>query len=417
MSWVKSDLLDLRRVAGIVAVRGITLLGKILLTIAVAVQLGADDLGLFGLILGMLAFLPVIAHFGLIAVVEREVVAQDPAGAVSLLKRYARVVATAYLALVPVALALGTAWGMVELALLALLLALLEQANNDLFTVLISRSRPILANYLFLLRHGLWIFAYLALAVSVPGFATIANLVGVWIVFQALSLAGFFVALRDWPWRAAPAGPTWTWFTAGVRQSRDYFVATICVIGYQFTDRYVLAGHQTLADVGTYLIFWSVTNALANLIQAGILSTAKPRLLGARLDDDRAAFRGALVQTMLKSVAVALAMSAAAAALLPIGLDIAGLTDFVAYMPLFWLMLVALTLRSASDVLWAALYSARRDRALARSEGLILAANLVLLLVLVGAYGIYGAALAQSLTYALAAALRAALLLRRPGPF
>lgn len=109
------------------------------------------------------------------------------------------------------------------------------------------------------LRSLGWIFDPRALQRTIPLVNSVA------IVSLVLALAVTFRAPRE-VWRRLPA---WRWNRASTLRSLPFYLAELGATAALYVDRFpidALFGH---VDVGAFVFLWSITNAIATLLQVG----------------------------------------------------------------------------------------------------------------------------------------------------
>lgn len=386
----------------IAGMRFATLGIKFVLTLFIAHQLGLEALGLYGLITGVTIILPTLASMGLISLVAREMVTQTLPELTRSMRHYATVVGAFYGAvLLPVAIVAGIYTDHLWLSLATLVLTVFEHANNDAFSMLINRKRALLANVLFFIRAGGWMFVYIPLAYAVPALASIPVLMGFWFAALVVSLSVFAYSTRTWPWlehRHERARHTWVWFKSYAPRSAKFLLSDLSNAGGQYADRYLITAFLGLQFTGIYVLFWSITNAVYNLVNTGTLQINRPHLIEARHKGDEVAFKAVFRRMTIGSLGMAAGLGLAGAVVFPFLLPYLQRPLAESYVPVLWILLVSLMIRTGFDLLGNLLYATGRDKSLVATNMSILPLTVVSNLLLLPWLGIYGAALAAVVT-------------------
>ncbi len=402
--WAKVLRGDIKTPMLIAGMRFTTLGVKFLLTLFIAHQLGFEALGVYGLIAGVTIVLPMMASLGLISLIARDMVTQTLPELTGSMRHYARVMAAFYGAiLLPVAIGVGVYTDHLWLSLGTLLLTVFEHANNDSFTVLINRKRPLLANVLFFIRAGGWMFVYIPLAYLVPQIAGIPLLMGFWFVALVISGSGFAWATRDWPWFAhshANWRETHAWFGRYAPRSMKFLLSDISNGSGQYADRYLITGFLGLQATGVYVLFWSISNAVYNLVNTGTLQINRPHLIEARHKGDEAGFKAVFRKMTFGSLGMAVGLGAGAGVVFPLLLPYLERPLAEEFVPVLWILMIALLIRTGFDLLGNFLYANGRDVSLVATNVAILPMTVLSNLLLMPVLGIYGAALAAVVTQA-----------------
>lgn len=383
----------------IMGMRGGMLVGKFLLALFIARFMGLEALGVYGLIAGAAAVGQVVMRFGLFAVLSRDAVAQPLRELTRHLRHYATGCILAYLCLLPAVLAVGMHFDRTALAALAFGVVLLEHAVYDVFVLTNNLQRPKLANALYATQSAAWIYLFIVLAFLHPPLRSLEAVMGFWMAGGLLALCIALLLTRRWPWRAAFAAPfERAWFGPNLKRSWRLYVGEVINTGTLYLDRYLITLFLSLELVGVYVLFWQVSNAICNLVGAGVLQMYRPRLILAHRQGDGAWFRNVYLSCLQRCVAAMLALGAVAAVIVPVLIDHSGQPLAVDYLPLLWLMLGAMVFRIGMDAAKLALFAQSRDREnlIGNVMTLVLGASLSVLLL--WRMGIYGVVLAAVLT-------------------
>jgi O-antigen/teichoic acid export membrane protein len=383
----------------ILGLRGGTLIAKVALTVFVARFVGLEALGTYGLIVGLTVAVPVVASLGLIAVVCRNAVTQDLAEVTGILRHYAQIQVGIYALGLICALASGLFWDRWAFAATVIAIVALEQINDDLFTLLNHLRQPRLANLLMLIRSAGWISVFVLLSLLFPSMRDVQHLLGFWIAGGLVTVAVFAYATRDWPWAkpAAVAGRR-EWLTNSLRAGWHLYVNNIANAFGQYLDRFLVGLFLGLELTGVYVLFWSIGNALSNLIGTSVTQVAVPNLIKAYRQQSEAywsVFRRLMLETALGSVALVIASGLLVQLALPylnrpVALD---------WLPALWLILLGVVLRIAYEVQGVAFYTQSLDQLTLVSGLVVLVIGAGANLTLVPLYSLYGTVAAMLVSY------------------
>ena len=383
----------------IIGLRGLALTAKFGLTLFIAGFIGLETLGVYGLVAGAAVMFPIVAGLGLIRILSRNAVTQPLAEVTRVLRLYWGVQATIYGLVCLIGLGAGIYLHELAFASIVLTIVLLEHVNGDLFVLLNHLLQPLLANVLMFVRTGAWICAYMVLAFIFPSLRNLDALLTFWIGGGLLAIAGFAAAARDWPWRSLSSElGRREWFLHHSRASRTLYINDIVNTVAQYTDRYLVSLFMGLEFTGVYLLFWSIGNALSNLVDTGIIQISGPRLINAHTRQDGsywAVFRLLLVQTAILSVVLALAAGIFVKFAIPY-LHRPLVAD---WMPVLWLVLLGFVLRMAYEVQGTVFYSHYKDSFTLFSGLFVIALSILANVILITPFGLDGAACAIIISY------------------
>ncbi len=383
----------------IMGLRGLALAAKFALTLFIARFLGLETLGVYGLLAGAAVMFPVVASLGLIRVLSRNAVSQQLDEVAHMLRRYWGIQAAVYGIISIIALGIGIYLDQLPLTSFVVAIVFLEHVNGDLFVLLNHLMQPCLANVLMFFRTAGWICVYMILAFVFPALRDLHTLLAFWIAGGLLAIAGFAVAAREWPWLHPTSGAGHReWFLNHFRASRILYVNDIANTVAQYTDRYLVGLFMGLEFTGVYVLFWSIGNALCNLVDTGIIQISEPKLINAHTRQDRSywrVFRLLLVET----VAISIALAIATGALVKIAIPYLNRPLVADWMQVLWLVLVGFVLRMAYEVQGTVFYSRYKDVFTLFSGLFVIALSIVANMILIPAFALYGAACAIIFSY------------------
>lgn len=383
----------------IMGMRGGVLVAKLWLSLFIARYLGLEALGLFGLVVGIAAVGQAVMRLGLFEALGREAVGQPLNRLTSNLRHYLTGSAVLYSVLL-LLVALGGAWfGVLTLAVLAFLVMLTEHACRDVFVLTNNLQRPALANGFFALQSAGWIYLYMAAAYLFPALRSLEVLLGFWIAGGALTAAAALLATRRWPWKAAFSEPIRTgWYLSYLGKAWRLHLSEIVAIANLYVDRYLVSVFLSLELAGLYVLFWQVSNALCNLVGAGVLQVYRPRLILAWSQQDRLRFRALHRECALRCAIAVVGLAGICALVVPLFAGYAQQPLAGDHLPLLWLLLLFACLRVAADLSIAALFAQAVDGPVLAGNLLALAMTLLLGSLALPLFGVHGAALAAICT-------------------
>lgn len=391
----------------IVAVRILTLVGKLGLSIFIARDLGFTELGTYGLIVATSALLPTLAGLGLITAHGRLLVIGAPSERILVLRNTWLVAFVVYAIMTVAALMFDLPGIAAPILLLTFVVTILEHLNNDASALLIANRDPLSANLSYFLRGAAWIFLIIPLGTIWPALHTLEAMLAAWAIAAIACLLLFAQRTRDWPWRDALYLPLrLDWYRASLCRSVLFMGSDLANACGQYLDRYVIGFIIGLELTGVYVFFSSITNALSNLISTGILQIQRPALIETAHAGDHDGFRSLLRHTAQAALATAAAFAWSAAALVPLVLPFLNRPLAEAHLDVLFLLLAGLMLRTAGDLASAGLFAHAKDREFTFSNVLGLPLTLTLVPLFTTALGLLGATLATQLVIACVLSMR-----------
>lgn len=397
----------------IMGFRGLMLSAKFALSLFVAKFIGLDALGIYGLVAAAVAVGQIVMRFGLFATISRNAVGQSAGQLLPELIRYGFACSVAYCFVAIAVGYLGYLAGTLTLALLTVGIVLVEHASYDMFVLMNCRHKPLLANMILSVQSSVWPYAFIMASFLLPELRTITALLCFWLFGGCLAVMYAVLLTRHWPW--VKSLTSWVepgWYFRGLRSSWQLFAGEVAGTAARYIDRYLITTFLSLEMAGVYLLYWQVTNAINNLIGAGVLQVFRPRLILSFRRDARA-FYHTLRQCVATGVIANLLLASGSAVAIPFLVKLLDSPQATQFLPLFWLMLSVNVIFTVYDCFMLAAYARNRD-------GLSLAINLyALVFILTGGaasiymFGVWGAPINSALIYATSAFLVGILISRQ----
>ncbi len=377
---------------GIMGLRATMLAGKFLLGLFIIRFLGLEAMGIYGLISGASAIVQMVMRGGVFSSLSRQAVNQPLEELTLGLRFYGTGSLCLYALSAPFILAAGWYFGMPEIAALTLAVIVTEHICMDIFVLANNLHRPKLANILLSVQSASWIYLYMAAALYFPALRTLEWILFFWIGGGIACLIISTWLARGWPWAHAFRAPfDRTWFGASMRSSWRIYAAEILNTLAVYLDRYLISLFFGLELAGIYVLFWQVTNAICNLVGAGVLQVYRPRLITAHQKQEELEFRRLFRESARRSLASTIGLGLLAGVTVPFLIRFTDHPLAMAHVPLLWLMLFSLLFRVGGDVCGYALYAQHRDDRVLLSIILKLIAAFSVGIISLYAFGIDGA--------------------------
>ena len=189
------------------------------------------------------------------------------------------------------------------------------------------------------------------------------------------------------------------------KASRTLYVNDIANTVAQYTDRYLVSVFMGLEFTGVYVLFWSIGNALSNLVDTGIVQVSGPRLISAHAREDRAywaVFRLLVIET----VAISIVLAIVTGVLVKLAIPYLNLPLVADWIQVLWLVLLGFVLRMTYEVQGTVFYSRYRDSFTLFSGLFVIGLSILANAVLVPPFALNGAASAIVISYAAGIAAR-----------
>jgi O-antigen/teichoic acid export membrane protein len=395
----------MKRPAVVVAIsvlilRGLTLASRFLLSLLLARTLSPEEMGSYGLITGVLAFALLGLGLEFYSYMFREMVPASPERRVQIIADQTSLgAATFVVAVILTLLAVFAGFFPPSLALWFVLVLLAEHGSLEATRFLIIMSRPVRAYMVVFLRGALWVYAIAILMFTVPSSRSLETVLICWAVGGASSIIFAAVSLSDLPWRMLrKRAPDWAWISAGLRTARPFMVTAGAALSITYIDRFIIDKFAGREALGIYTFYSTIAIGMLSL-GAALSQQFLPKVISAYAVGPEA-YSATLRAFFWTLFALAGGMVILAALAMWPMLFLFGLSTYQADIWVFYFMLPGILLRSLADVPSYALYATR-------SDGYLLLCNLgaalvsaLLNILLVPAFGLYGAALTSGVASA-----------------
>lgn len=368
----------------IMTIRVAMLLAKFALSVFIARYMGLAELGVYGLIVGAAATVQTVLRGGVLPLLARDAVHQSLPEITHHLRHYGIGIVAVYVLLIPVAFAVGSHFDATILAMLALAVFFTEHLSFDIFVVINNLQYPKIANIIYSLQSALWIYLYIVYAFAYPSLRSLEFLLAFWLGGGAIALAISAWLSRSWPWRKAFAEKLERlWYGDKIKRSfRLYLTDVLGVVNY-YMDRYIVTIFLSLEMTGIYVFFSQVVTATWNLINSGVLILYRPRLIQAYDSNNLAPFNRIFKSCLKRTFLSAAALAIIAGLAVPFLARYTRNEALLDYIPLLWIMLLALMFRIGETAAGAGLFAMHKDH-----DSFIISSISFFLILTIGSIGV-----------------------------
>ncbi|MDD4050944.1 MAG: polysaccharide biosynthesis C-terminal domain-containing protein [candidate division Zixibacteria bacterium] len=378
--------------------RALTLAGKFLVLLSIAHYLPPEQVGVWGLMNVTITISLYFLGLDFYIFNTREILAQEEPQRTPLIRDQIIFHGLVYIVVLPLLLTVFVA-GVIswKYAVWFYLLLVLEHLSQEATRVLITLSRPTMANLVLFLRGGAWTYAVVGI-IHASGDARRLPVIWMgWAIGVTLSIVVAAAALRRLPWgESRRVGINWTWMRRGVTVALPFFLATLSFEGIQYVDRYFLQHFRGDAMVGIYTFYTGIANVIQTFTFSGVIMILYPQIIAAYQRSDFPLYRRLMKKMALGTVGSLVILTALALILIKPVLHLIDRPLYAEHMSVFYIILFSVGLMTLSYLPHYALYAKRRDSAIIAATvtglGFALAANAVL----VPRFGLPGAAAATA---------------------
>ena len=374
---------------------------KLILSLFVARYLGFEILGIYGMIAGAAALVPVLLRFGIMNSICRDAVSDAPGALAVNMRHYLKAMAALYAVLIMAAVIFGFYVENPAIPLLIIGVFAAEHVAQDLFNLANNLQMPRRANIIIFASSGLWSLSYMAFAYFHEPARTLEAILAFWLAsaIPALLVAWQFLAPLPWHSATQKSQPFFHWLFEKIHQSKFLFAGEFANHASFYLDRYLIALLLDLETTGIYILFWQVGSAVYNLVNAGSMQIFSPLLIAAHDQKNTGKFEKTFRSCLVWTTSEAVVISLAAAIAFPLLLRIANNPATDAYMGLLYVVLLGQLVRIGSDLIGFRLHTRRKDKLMSASYVLLFLLTALFASLGVTLAGVYGAAIATTATY------------------
>ena len=344
-----------------------TLLAKLALTFYMSRYFILSDIGVYGLVFGVVIILGVLLGIKLDYAVSRELVGGTPIESLSKMRDQIIFAATNYagLALIMVLIAVTHAFGVSNLVLFYIFaLSVTENLCNISYTNIVSMGRPLLANMLYFVRAGLWVLPVILLGSLDPTRRTVDVVLIAWLFGTICSLMMTLWIWQGLPWSALRKIPVnWGWIKSAVYKGAPIWLGTLGLAGGVYVDRFIVMQYLGIDNVGIATIYFSFANSLISLVQSGVLSFNYPRLIMFHREKDFAGFNHEAWQAEKFVALFAAVFAIVIGTSVPLIGHLFHRPILAEQAPTLWFMLLGVWIRANAETLYNILFARHQDRA------------------------------------------------------
>jgi O-antigen/teichoic acid export membrane protein len=348
-----------------VSLRIAGLFAKLALSIYMGRYFRLEDIGVYGLIFGVVMMAVAVLGFRMDYVISRSLVGTSPLEALNKMRDqtifYLINYAVAAVAILCVMIN-GHSGLNDKFLLVTFVLVVLESYGNMIYINMNSLGKPTMANLLFFFRSGLWVIPVMALWIFSPGSRTVDSVLMAWLIGAGGSILFNFYLLRHLPWKQLFVVPVnWVEIRRDVLKCLPIWVGGLGISGGAYVDRFIVAHYWGLKQAGIASFYFQFTYSLLALVQSGVLTIAAPRMVKFNKEKNGPGFWKETRETGMSVLVFAGVISLAIAACVPIFGHVVHREELVANAPTLWLMLVGIFIRSNADTLYYILFARHQD--------------------------------------------------------
>ena len=378
------------------ALRGITLGSKFLLSIYLVKFLSLKANGEYGIFVATISMLTYVLGLDFYSFNNREILQENSSKSGKKIKNQFFLFTVVYLLVLPLLYVFGLFDFISEkYILLFYLILIFDHISIELYRLLVVFSKPIQANINLFLRTGIWILVLIFAWHN--DFKDLKNLKSVfnsWVVGSFLSVVYSIFSLSkvgiSIPWREKLETK---WILTGLKIALPFFIATLSYKIIQFADRYMVEFYLGTKQTGIYYFFSNISMLIETFVQTTVVMIYSPKLI-ASLKREKP-FQIDIFKNFSKEIIIysVVAVASVCAIIYPL-LHVVEKTELFLSISVFFVMVITRFIFNISLIYHFKLYVGKKDRVIMTSTLVAVLFNISLNFILIPLYGLIGGALA-----------------------
>jgi O-antigen/teichoic acid export membrane protein len=345
--------------------RGLAIASRFVLVFGLARLLIPAEVGEYGIMAATISFGMLFIGGEYYTYSQRELLAEPRARWSFVIQHHALAAGVLYAGLLPLQLLLFAS-GLLPIRWLGWFFALLvvEHIAQEANRLLITIGRPLVANVVFLIRTGVWVWVAVAVLSSWPERFGLELVFGSWLaaglVAVAVAAAVIYEAGRPWRWWK----PDRAWLRSGFETAFVYLMGTVALKALSTADRHLVARISSAETVGVYVVYAGIATVISSLLDSGVYAFLYPRLVKYREQGDHQAYLRTLRQMARSAIALSTTLALGCAVAAPWVLAWTGREVYLHSQPLLWILVIGSVIQGVGMVPHYALYANRADQAI-----------------------------------------------------
>lgn len=242
-------------------------------------------------------------------------------------------------------------------------LLLCEHLSQEIARLMIALEKPLRASFLLFVRTAIWGYALCFLFVFDPAKRSVEWVMYAWIISSFLSVLIGMYWLRFVPWvEFFKRHFSIKWVLKGLKISFPMLISTLAVRGVFTVDRYAVEWYSGLSTLGIYAVYIGVCNALLSFMDSAVFQFTYPRLIGLVNSNDFNGFYSAMNRFAVNVLFCICFIVTGLFLFVELIFGLLHKPEFIEYIQVFWLLVVAHLVLIASYVPHYALFALKKDR-------------------------------------------------------
>ena len=358
------------------------------------------NLGIFGLVVTSITLLIYLIGFDFYVFNTRQIINNHRKGLSNKISNQLYFHLVGYLLIIPL-----STYILVELEVIPatylwvfIFLVVAEHLGQEYYRLFTALEKSVLANILLFLRSGVWV---LVVFLDYFVFGNPINLnkyMGIWLCFSSISTLTSTILLVL-KYKIHFATIELGWILKGIKTASVFFLGSISFQVIQFSDRFIVDFFHGKKMVGVYTTYAQFTNAIEIFTFSAITMVAYPKMIKTYEQNKeylqvKSSFFRQLLWLSLFLIVLMLVSA-------PYVLRFLEKESIIEEINTFFVLLAGIFFLIISNVYHYDLYVKKKDRIILNTALLGMLLNVVLNIVLIPKFSIFGASISTGLTFLL----------------
>jgi len=379
--------------------RGITVVGRLLIILFIGKYLSVQDLGIYSLFFTTIVLATLLIGFDFYTFRTREILSQNCTNKMEMIRDQFIFHFIGYLIILPVLMVIF--WFDIlsnNLIHMFYLILIMEHVSQEFFRLFTALSKPIWANIIFFIRTSAWVYILIPLVLLNFLDFNLLFVFDFWLMGSTFSVIISLAILWRMDLGSFLTPIQWGWIKKGLKVSIPFFISTIAYKTIEFSNRYFIDFLLTKDDVGVFSFFASFANTVHIFVFTGVIMLIYPKMIQAyetnKLEYGRLE-KILKLYTFLFSICICLLVFF----ITPYILKVMDKNIFSEQLPVLWILLLSMFIFNMSLIPHYCLYIKKYDRHIMFITLSGSAINIILNIVLINLFGLIGASLSLLFTF------------------
>jgi len=306
-----------------------------------------------------------------------------------------------YILLLPIALAIIFGFDFIGLKYfwIFILLIFSEHLGQELFRLFTTLEKSAIANIFFFIKSGLWIWFVLFDYFILKNEIDLTKYIIIWACFSWVSMLLSVLYLKK---TLAIKGltfykPNYDLILKGAKNSSVFFVSSLSFLIIQFSDRYMIDFFHGKKMVGIYSMYSQFINAIDVFVFSAIIMVVYPKLI--KLSSFQKKYKELFKKFVRSILLAAIILILISYIVAPFIFEFLEKPSFLEHLKTYNLLLLGVFFLLWSYAFHYDLYIKKKDVLLLKISLIAMVINVALNLFLIPTKGVFGAAIATTISF------------------